>query len=130
MNDDLAFFAHADTLRAHAGHVFERQMHNAAFARGHGIQAEGLFRGLHAFRSHTSGHFQLFKAQRAVAAAIDMNFFVVRRLQAQRPAKPAPADQGIDRAGQPVWVDQPWLQSLDDDSARGDRTWAGQLDCQ
>ena len=40
-------------------------------------------RGLDAFGGHASGHLQLFKAQGAVAAAINMNFIVVGRLEAK-----------------------------------------------
>jgi hypothetical protein len=53
---DLAFFAHADAFGADAGDVFEGEMDDAAFARGHGIQAERLARGLHTFCSNFCGH--------------------------------------------------------------------------
>ena len=39
---DLAFFAHADAFGAYAGDVFEGEMDDAAFAGGHGIEAERL----------------------------------------------------------------------------------------
>ena len=43
---DLAFFAHADAFGADAGDVFEGEMDDAAFAGGHGIEAERLARSL------------------------------------------------------------------------------------
>jgi UDP-N-acetylmuramoylalanine-D-glutamate ligase len=84
MDDDLALFANACAFGTHPSHVLQRQMHDAAFARRHGIQPERLARRLHAFRGHARRHLQFFKAQRAITAAINMNLFVVRRLQAQR----------------------------------------------
>lgn len=57
MDDDLAFFAHADALCAHAGDLFHGEVHDAALAGRHGIQAKGLLGLLHAFRSHARGHF-------------------------------------------------------------------------
>ena len=42
MDDDVALFARADAFRAHAGHIFQREMHDAALPRGHGIQLKGL----------------------------------------------------------------------------------------
>src|SRR5437667_5317982 len=56
MNDDLAFFADAHTLRANSGNILQRQMDDAALARGHGIQPEGLARTLHALRGHARRH--------------------------------------------------------------------------
>ena len=59
-------------------------MHNAALARGHRVQPERLVRALDAFRRHPRGHTQLFKAQSAIPAAVQMNFFVVARFEPQR----------------------------------------------
>ena len=84
MDYDLAFFAHADAFGADAGDVFQGEVDDAAFARGHGIQAERLARSFDAFGGNFGGHAQLFKTQRAVAGAVDMNFFVEGRLEAQR----------------------------------------------
>jgi hypothetical protein len=84
MDDDLAVFSHADALRSNAAHILQREMHDAPFPRGHGVQLERLARTLHAFRSHTRGHTQLFKTQRAVTSAVDVDFFVVSRFQPQR----------------------------------------------
>src|SRR5215472_3316604 len=84
MNDHLAVLSHAHALRAHARNVLHRQVHDAALARGHGIQAEGLLGLQYAFRSDARGHFQFFETQRPVAAAIDVNFLVVGRFQPQR----------------------------------------------
>ena len=64
MNDHLAVLSHAHALRAHAGNVLHRQVHDAALARGHGIQAEGLLGLLHAFRGDARGHFQFLETQR------------------------------------------------------------------
>src|SRR5712664_1825552 len=85
MDDDLAFFAHTDAFRAYSGHILQRQMHDAALARGHGIQPEWLARSLHAFRGDARRHAQFFKPQRSVAAAIDVNLFMVSRFQPQGP---------------------------------------------
>src|SRR6202040_568194 len=60
-------------------------MHDAALARGHGIQAEWLARSLHAFSGNARRHAQFFKTQRAVAAAIDVYLFMESRFQPQRP---------------------------------------------
>src|SRR6266481_2318783 len=87
MDDDLAVFPQAGAFRAHSRHVFQGEMHDAALARRHGIQAEGLARSLHAFRSDARGHAQLFEAQCAVAPAIDMDFFVERGFETQRPKR-------------------------------------------
>ncbi len=84
MDDDLAVFPHPDALCAYSRHIFQRHMHDAAFARGHGIQPERLAGTLHAFRSHARGHAQFFKTQRAVATGIDVNLFMVGRIQPQR----------------------------------------------
>jgi hypothetical protein len=37
MDNDLAFFAHADAFGADAWHIFEGEVYDAAFARGHGV---------------------------------------------------------------------------------------------
>ena len=52
----VEFLAHADAFCAHAGDVFYREMHDAAFARGHGIQPERLLGLLNALGCHTRGH--------------------------------------------------------------------------
>ena len=85
MNDHLAFFAHTHAFRADSGHVLQGQMHDAALARRHGIQPERLARSLHAFRSNARGHSQFFKTESAVAAGVDVNFFMIGRFQSQRP---------------------------------------------
>jgi hypothetical protein len=76
MDDDLAFFAEADAFGADAGHVFESEMDDAAFARRHGIEAKRLTRQFDALSGDLGGHAQLFEAQGAVTAAIDVNFFM------------------------------------------------------
>src|SRR5216683_1770685 len=58
-------------------------MHDAALAGSHGVEAKGLLGGLHALSGDAGGHAQFFKAQRAITAAIDVNFFVELRLEAQ-----------------------------------------------
>src|ERR1700722_12910005 len=59
---DLAFIAHADAFGADAGDVLEGEMDDAAFARGHGIEAKGLARSFYTFCGDFGGHAQLFKA--------------------------------------------------------------------
>src|SRR6202030_2339973 len=49
---DLAFFAHAHAFGADAGDIFEGEVDDAAFARGHGIQTERLVRSFDAFGGH------------------------------------------------------------------------------
>src|SRR5229473_3174775 len=83
MDHHLAMLTDPDAFRADAGHIFQRQMDDAAFARGHGVEAKRLLGGLHALGGDFGGHAQLFKAQRAISAAIDVNFFVELRLKAQ-----------------------------------------------
>src|ERR1700738_3808566 len=83
MDYHLAVLADANAFRAHARHVFQRKMHDAPFARGHRIEPKRLLRGLYALRSHLRGHPQFFKTQRAITAAIDLNLFVMLRLQTQ-----------------------------------------------
>jgi hypothetical protein len=83
MDDDLAFFAEADAFGADAGHIFESEMDDAAFARRHGIEAKRLTRQFDALSGDLGGHAQLFEAQGAVTAAIDVNFFMEGRLEAQ-----------------------------------------------
>ena len=85
MNHHLSFFAHAHAFRAYSVHILQRHVHNAALARRHGIQPEGLAGSLHALRGNTRGHAQFFKTQGAVAPAIDVNLFVEGRFQPQRP---------------------------------------------
>lgn len=85
MYNDLAILAHTDAFRTHSRHVLQRHMHDAAFARGHGIQAERLARRLDALGGNAGGHAQFFKTKRAVPTAIDVNFFMVSGFQAQRP---------------------------------------------
>src|SRR5712691_7922600 len=58
-------------------------MHDAALAGSHGVEAKVLLGGLHALSGDAGGHAQFFKAQRAITAAIDVNFFVKLRLEAQ-----------------------------------------------
>ena len=41
-------------------------------------------RGLHALGSDARGHTQLFKTQGAVAAAVNVDFLVIRRFEAKR----------------------------------------------
>jgi hypothetical protein len=53
---DLAFLAHSDAFSADAGDVFQREMDDAAFARGHGIQAKRLARGLDALSGNFGGY--------------------------------------------------------------------------
>src|ERR1700685_1619379 len=77
MDHDLAFFAHTDTFGANARHILQRQMHDATLSRRHGIQPKRLRRTLHTLGSYARGHAQLFKSQRAITAAVKMNFFVV-----------------------------------------------------
>jgi hypothetical protein len=72
----LAFFAHADAFGADAGDVFEGEVDDAALAGGHGIEAEWLAGAFDAFGGDFGGHAEFFEAQGAVAAAIDVNFFV------------------------------------------------------
>src|SRR2546422_10401690 len=55
-----------------------------SLARGHGIKANRLLAVLSALGAHAGSHAQLFKPQRAVAAAIEMNLVVVNRLEPQR----------------------------------------------
>src|SRR5271169_3145058 len=81
MNDDVALFAGSDAFRANPGPIFQRQMHDAAFPRGHGIQLERLLRFEHAFGGHPRRHAQFLKAKRAKTSAIEMNFFMVSGLQ-------------------------------------------------
>ncbi len=83
VNDDLAFFAHADAFGADTGDVFEGEMHDAALARGHGVEAERLPGAFDALGSDFGGHAEFFEAQGAVAAAIDVNFFVEGGLEAE-----------------------------------------------
>jgi len=83
MNDHLTLFSDAHTLGPNARHIFERQVHNAAFARRHRIEAERLFRGLYALGGHARRHPQLFKPQCAVTAAVEMDFFVKGGLDPQ-----------------------------------------------
>src|SRR6266478_43952 len=85
MDDDLTFFPHAHAFCAYSIHILQRHMHDAPLARGHGVQPERLARSLHAFRGHARRHAQFFKTQRAIAARIDVNFFMVGRIQTQRP---------------------------------------------
>src|SRR5207249_10896293 len=56
INDDLSLFADAHTFRANSGNILQRQMDDAALARGPGIQPEGLARTLHALPSHARRH--------------------------------------------------------------------------
>ena len=56
VDDNLAFFAHADALRANAGNVLQGEVDNAALSRRHGIQAEGLLGLLYALCGDTRGH--------------------------------------------------------------------------
>jgi hypothetical protein len=42
MNDHLAVLADSDAFRAHAWHILQGEMHDAALARTHGIQAKRL----------------------------------------------------------------------------------------
>src|SRR5579864_1040565 len=77
-------FTQANALGANAGHFLQRQMHDAPLARRHGVKPERLVRALYAFCRDARRHAQLFKAQGAIAAAVQMNFFVVRRFEAQR----------------------------------------------
>ena len=79
----MAFFAHADAFGADAGDVFEGEVDDAALARGHGIEAEGLAGAFDAFGGDFGGHAEFFEAEGAVAAAIDVNFFVEGGLEAQ-----------------------------------------------
>jgi len=83
MDDDLAFFAHADAFGADPGQVFEGEMDDATFARGHGIEFKGLAGGLHAFGGDASGHAKFFEAKSAVAATIEVNFFMMRGFEAE-----------------------------------------------
>src|SRR5207249_1119110 len=69
MDDHLAVFADAGAFRAHPGHILQGHMHDAALARRHGIQAEGLVRSLHAFGGHRGGPEEFLKTQRGVGAA-------------------------------------------------------------
>lgn len=85
MDDDLTLIADAYAFGAHSGHILQRHVHDAALPRRHGIQPERLAGSLHALRRNTRRHAQFLKPQRAVAAAIDMNLFMVSRLQPQRP---------------------------------------------
>jgi len=87
MDNDLAIFADSDTFRAYSNHVLQRQMHDAAFARGHGIQPERLAGTQHAFGGNACRHLQFFESQRAVAAAIDVNFLMISRFQPQTRGK-------------------------------------------
>jgi hypothetical protein len=84
VDDDLAVFAHADALGADAGEVFEGEMDDATFARGHRIEFERLTGSLDAFGGDAGGHAEFFEAQGAIAAAIEMDFFVMRGFEAQR----------------------------------------------
>jgi hypothetical protein len=83
VDDDLAVLAHADTFGAYAGDILEGEVDDAALARGHGIEAKGLLGGLDAFGGDTGSHAKLLKAQCAIAAAIEVNLFVVDRLESQ-----------------------------------------------
>jgi hypothetical protein len=83
VDDDLAVLAHAYAFGADAGDILEGEMDDAAFARGHGIEAKGLLGGLDAFGGNASGHAKLFKTESAIAAAVEVNFFVVDGLEAQ-----------------------------------------------
>src|SRR5229473_6165373 len=83
MDYHLAMLTDADAFGADARHIFQRQMDDAAFARSHRVEAKRLLGGLHALGGDFGGHAQLFKAQRAISAAIDVNFFVKLRLEAQ-----------------------------------------------
>src|SRR5450755_2711682 len=79
----LAFFAHADAFGADAGDVFAGEVDDAALARGHGIEAEGVAGAFDAFGGDFGGHAEFFYAEGAVAAAIDVNFFVEGGLEAE-----------------------------------------------
>ena len=79
---DLAFFAHADAFGSDAGNVFEGEVDDAAFARGHGIEAKGLAGAFDALGGDFGGHAKLFEAEGAIAAAVYMDFFVEGGLEA------------------------------------------------
>lgn len=61
MDNDLTFFTYAHALSANTRHIFQCEMHDAAFAGGHGIEPEWLVRSLHAFRGYPRCHPQLLK---------------------------------------------------------------------
>ena len=83
MDDDLALWAEADAFSANAGESLKSQVHDASFARVHRIELERLTRGLHAFGSGTSHHFELFDTQGAVARAVEKDFVLPGRFEAQ-----------------------------------------------
>src|SRR6267142_6140294 len=83
MDYHLPLLANADAFRTHTRHLLQRQMHNTPFARRHRVQSKRLLGCLHPLCSNLSRHAQLFKSQRPVTAAIDVNLFVVLRLQPQ-----------------------------------------------
>jgi hypothetical protein len=56
MDDDLAILANAHAFGAYSVYIFQRQMHDTALARRHGIQPEWLARSLHALGSNARRH--------------------------------------------------------------------------
>ena len=83
MDDDVAVFAGADAFGAHAGGVFEREMHDAALAGGHGVQLKRLLGSEHPFGGKARGHAQLLETKGAKTAAIEMDFFMKSRVQTE-----------------------------------------------
>jgi hypothetical protein len=83
VDDDLAVLAHADAFGAYAGDILESEVDDAALTRGHGIETKGLLGGLDAFGGNAGGHTKFFKTEGAIAAAVEMNFFVIDGIEAQ-----------------------------------------------
>ncbi len=46
-----------------------------------GFESKRLLRSLHTFRRDPRRHPQLFKSQRTISAAVEVNFFVKRRFE-------------------------------------------------
>src|SRR5258708_34729420 len=63
MDYHLAGFADAHAFRAHSWHVFQCEVHDAPFARGHRIEPKRLLLSLHTLRSHLRSHATVSKRQ-------------------------------------------------------------------
>ena len=83
VDDDLAVRAEADAFGADAGEGLQGEMDDAAFAGVHGIELEGLLGGLNAFGGGASHHFKFFDAEGAVAGAVEEDFVLEGRFEAE-----------------------------------------------
>src|SRR5579875_1895952 len=83
INYELAAVAGAFADGAHSGRSVEFQVDDAALARGHGIEAEGLAGFAHALRGDARGELQFIEPSRAVIAAIEAHPIVQSRIEPQ-----------------------------------------------